>query len=165
MLTESLPVGSSQSLRIRPHANFRLGDNANRPLLLIGNGSGLAGLRAHLREQARLGQHQNWLVYGERHSRWDQPYRAELERWQAEGVLARLDLVFSRDQAERRYVQHQLLQASDEVLAWLGRGAAIYVCGSLQGMGSGADAALRQIAGTEQVSALAAQGRYRRDVY
>ena len=165
LLTESLPVGSSQSLRIRPHANFRLGDNANRPLLLIGNGSGLAGLRAHLRERARLGQQQNWLVYGERHSRWDQPYRAELERWRAEGVLARLDLVFSRDQAERRYVQHQLLQASDEVLAWLERGAAIYVCGSLQGMGSGVDAALRQIAGPEQVRALAAQGRYRRDVY
>ena len=165
LLTQTLPVGSSLPFRIRAHSNFRLGDNARRPLVLIGNGSGLAGLRALLCERERLGEHQNWLLYGERNAQWDRPYRAELERWQQEGVLERLDLVFSRDQPERMYVQHRLLQASESVLDWLARGAAVYVCGSLQGMGSGVDAALRQIAGDERMRELVLQGRYRRDVY
>lgn len=165
LLTEALPVGGSVALRVRPHNNFRLGENVTRPLILIGNGSGLAGLRAHLRERARLGQRDNWLIYGERHAQWDRPYRSELECWQQEGMLARVDLVFSRDQAERRYVQHQLLQAGDALLAWLAHGAAIYVCGSLQGMGTGVDAALRQLAGNDRIAELSAQGRYRRDVY
>ncbi|SFM54578.1 sulfite reductase subunit alpha [Variovorax sp. OV329] len=165
LLTQTLPVGGSLPMRIRPHTNFRLGDNAQRPLILVGNGSGLAGLRAHLRERARQGRHDNWLLYGERHSQWDRPCHAELARWERDGVLERLELVFSRDQPERRYVQHQLLQASEELMAWLARGAALYVCGSLQGMGSGVDAALRQIAGDAAVAELNAQGRYRRDVY
>ena len=165
LLTQTLPVGSSLGLRVRAHANFRLGDNAQRPLILIGNGSGLAGLRALLRERERLGKFQNWLVYGERNAQWDRPYRAELERWQQQAVIERLDLVFSRDHAERMYVQHRLLQTSDAVLEWLERGAAIYVCGSLQGMGSSVDAAIRQIAGDERMRELVLQGRYRRDVY
>ena len=80
-------------------------------------------------------------------------------------MLQRLDMVFSRDQAERLYVQHRLLQRHDEVRDWIARGAAIYVCGSLQGMASGVDAALRQIAGDGPMRELAAAGRYRRDVY
>ena len=165
LLTEGLPVGAVIDLRLRPNANFQLGENAGRPLLLNGNGSGLAGLRALLRQQARNGQRENWLVFGERNARWDRPYGDELERWQADGTLARLDLVFSRDQAERRYVQHRLLQAGEDIVRWLDRDAAIYVCGSLQGMGTGVDAALRQILGNERLLALSAQGRYRRDVY
>jgi len=74
-------------------------------------------------------------------------------------------MVFSRDQAERLYVQHRLLQSADTLLQWLQGGAAIYVCGSLQGMASGVDGALRQIAGDEFVRDLIASGRYRRDVY
>ena len=165
LLTQMLPVGASLPLRIRPHPNFQLGDNARRPLLLIGNGSGLAGLRALLRAREALDERRNWLLYGERHGRTDRPYQADLERWERTGVLERLDLVFSRDQPERRYVQHRLLQASELVLDWLERGAAIYVCGSLQGMASGVDAALRQIAGEERMRELVRQGRYRRDVY
>lgn len=165
LLTEALPIGGTVQLRLRPHVNFQLGDNAQRPLILIGNGSGLAGLRALLRRRAREGQRDNWLMFGERNEAWDRPYRAELQQWLADGVLARLDLVFSRDQAERHYVQHRLLQASDDVLRWMDRGAAIYVCGSLQGMGTGVDAALRQIAGDARIQELVVQGRYRRDVY
>ena len=165
LLTQTLPVGGSLPLRIRAHSNFQLGDNARRPLILIGNGSGMAGLRALIRERERLGERSNWLLYGERHSHCDRPYRADLERWERDGVLERTDLVFSRDQAERRYVQHRLLQASDMVIDWLDRGAAIYVCGSLKGMGHDVDLALRQIAGEQRLRELLAQGRYRRDVY
>jgi sulfite reductase (NADPH) flavoprotein alpha-component len=118
-----------------------------------------------LRTRAAEGRHANWLVFGERNARHDFLYRDEIEAWQAAGVLRRVDMVFSRDQEERIYVQHRLLQAHDEVRAWIERGAAIYVCGSLQGMASGVDAALRQIAGDAVMSELAGSGRYRRDVY
>ncbi|MBB1601802.1 oxidoreductase [Variovorax sp. UMC13] len=165
LLTSTLALGDSVALRVRAHRNFRLDDNAGRPLILIGNGTGLAGLRSHLRARARAGQHDNWLLFGERQAAHDQLYRDELDAWKSEGVLQRLDRVFSRDQAERLYVQHRLLQASDAVQAWLARGAAVYVCGSLQGMAGGVDAALRQIAGDATVRELTASGRYRRDVY
>ena len=165
LLTSTLPLGDTVHLQLRPHRNFRLGDNAARPLLLIGNGTGLAGLRGHLRARAALGRHDNWLVFGERHARHDFLCRDEIEAWQRSGVLQRLDMVFSRDQAERLYVQHRLLHLHAEVGAWIARGAAIYVCGSLQGMAAGVDAALRQIAGQAAIGELQASGRYRRDVY
>lgn len=165
LLTSTLSPGDTVALRLRPHRNFRLGDNLRRPLILIGNGSGLAGLRCHLRARALAGQHENWLLFGERQARHDFLCRTEIEAWQASGVLRRLDMVFSRDQPERLYVQHRLLQACDEVRAWIDRGAAIYVCGSLQGMAGGVDAALRQIAGEDQLREMTAAGRYRRDVY
>jgi sulfite reductase (NADPH) flavoprotein alpha-component len=165
LLTSTLSIGDTVALRLRPHRGFRLDGNETRPLILIGNGTGLAGLRAHLRARAAAGRHDNWLVFGERQAAHDFLYREEIETWQANGVLQRLDMVFSRDQAERFYVQHRLLQSADTLLRWLDDGAAIYVCGSLQGMASGVDAALRQIAGEAMVSELTAIGRYRRDVY
>ncbi|BEP67947.1 MULTISPECIES: sulfite reductase subunit alpha [unclassified Variovorax] len=165
LLTSTLSVGDSVALRLRPHRGFRLEGNENRPLILIGNGTGLAGLRAHLRARATAGRKDNWLVFGERQSAHDFLCRQEIEAWQADGTLARLDMVFSRDQTERFYVQHRLLQVADTLQAWLRDGAAVYVCGSLQGMASGVDAALRQIAGDDLWAELSASGRYRRDVY
>lgn len=165
LLTTTLAVGETLALRLRPHRRFRLEGNAERPLLLIGNGTGLAGLRGHLRARVAAGQHANWLLFGERHAAHDFLCRAELEAWQAAGQLERLDMVFSRDQPESLYVQHRLLQAGDAVRDWVARGAAIYVCGSLQGMASGVDAALRDVLGVAGLQALAADGRYRRDVY
>ncbi|MGJ7501835.1 sulfite reductase subunit alpha [Variovorax sp. ZT5P49] len=165
LLTSTLSIGDTVALRLRPHRGFRLDGNEARPLILIGNGTGLAGLRAHLRARAAAGRHDNWLVFGERQAAHDLLYREELEAWQANGVLQRLDMVFSRDQAERFYVQHRLLQSADTLLRWLHDGAAVYVCGSLQGMASGVDAALRQVAGEALVNELTTSGRYRRDVY
>jgi sulfite reductase (NADPH) flavoprotein alpha-component len=165
LLTSTLSLGDTISLRLRPHRNFRLGENARRPLLLIGNGTGLAGLRGHLRARADLGQHDNWLVFGERNARHDFLCRDEIDDWQRTGVLRRADMVFSRDQEERLYVQHRLLQLHEEVRAWITRGAAIYVCGSLQGMAGSVDASLRQILGDTCMRELVSSGRYRRDVY
>ncbi|MBO9513315.1 MAG: flavodoxin domain-containing protein [Variovorax sp.] len=164
-LTSTLAIGETANFRIRPHPAFRLEGNAQRPLILIGNGTGLAGLRGHLRARAAAGSHDNWLVFGERHSACDFLCRDELEAWRERGVLQRLDLAFSRDQEQPLYVQHRLLQAHEEVGRWVARGAAIYVCGSLDGMASGVDAALKQILGAQALGALAAADRYRRDVY
>jgi sulfite reductase (NADPH) flavoprotein alpha-component len=155
----------SIALRIRSHARFRLGENAARPLILVGNGTGLAGLRALLLARIEAGVLDNWLVFGERNAAHDSLCREELQGWLESGKLARLDLAFSRDGAEPRYVQHLLLEHGDALRAWVNRGAAVYVCGSLQGMATGVHEALGDILGADLLETLNAEGRYRRDVY
>lgn len=169
-LLSTARVGDELDARIREHRGFHLGNNAHRPLILIGNGTGLAGLRALIK--AREGQPMRagtdarcWLLFGERSSRHDVFYPEDLARWRDSGILTRCDLVYSRDQPERRYVQHRLAECAQEVSAWLDAGAAIYVCGSLKGMATEVDAALGKIVGRAPLDALIASGRYRRDVY
>ncbi|PJC98549.1 oxidoreductase [Janthinobacterium sp. BJB1] len=164
-LTAQAAVGEVVQLRLRQHKRFRLEDNAQRPLILIGNGSGIAGLRGHLKSRVLAGQRRNWLIFGERNAAHDFHYREEIEHWHASGDLPRLDLAFSRDQAQRTYVQDRLRGNADEVRLWLEQGAAIYICGSLAGMAGGVDQALQEMLGRPALDALAAQGRYRRDVY
>jgi sulfite reductase (NADPH) flavoprotein alpha-component len=164
-LCERATSGDAVRLRIREHQRFRLGDNARRPMLLIGNGSGLAGLRGLLRARIRLGVTENWLLFGERNAAHDFLLRGELEGWRASGWLERLELAFSRDQQERIYVQDLLRKQAPVVRDWIERGAAIYVCGSLQGMAGGVHDALGDILGNEALDRLGADGRYRRDVY
>jgi sulfite reductase (NADPH) flavoprotein alpha-component len=164
-LCEGASLDDAVRLRIRAHQRFRLGENARRPLLLIGNGSGLAGLRGLLRARIANGVRDNWLLFGERNSAHDFLLRAELEGWRDTGWLEKLDLAFSRDQHERIYVQDVLRAQAPAVRAWVERGAAVYVCGSLQGMAGGVHEALAEIAGAELLEQLAAEGRYRRDVY
>lgn len=164
-LTQQAAIGDSVPLRLRAHRRFRLEDNAARHLILIGNGSGIAGLRGHLKSRARTGRYRNWLLFGERNAEHDTHYGDELRLWQTRGVLEKLDLVFSRDQPERRYVQDRLAEQAAEVQAWVAAGAAIYVCGSLDGMAAGVDAALAEALGRDALDALTMSGRYRRDVY
>lgn len=158
-------LGALVQMRLRPHRRFRLDGNHERPLILIGNGSGIAGLRAHLKARARDGKLRNWLIFGERNLSHDYHYREEIEHWRDGGVLTRLDLVFSRDQARRLYVQDRLAERAGALRDWVEQGAAIYVCGSLNGMAGGVDLALEQVLGRPALDALAAAGRYRRDVY
>lgn len=165
-LTHALALGDNIPLLLRAHSGFRLEDNAQRPLILLGNGTGLAGLRAHLRARQMLGVHANWLIAGERQAAHDQLYGAELQAWLASGHLQRLDWAFSRDGAQRTYVQDLLHQHAPLLRQWVQQQeAAIYVCGSLHGMAQGVDTALRSILGSAEVDALLQQGRYRRDVY
>jgi sulfite reductase (NADPH) flavoprotein alpha-component len=158
-------IGETVAMRLREHRRFRLEDNLARPLILIGNGSGIAGLRGHLKARAETGRSDNWLLFGERNGQHDYHFRAELDGWRERGVLERLDMVFSRDQPQRIYVQDRLRECAETVRAWIERGAAIYVCGSLAGMAAGIDEALEQLLGRPGLEALADQGRYRRDVY
>ncbi|KRA62321.1 sulfite reductase subunit alpha [Caulobacter sp. Root655] len=150
--------------RVRTNRSFH-GPTDDRPLILIGNGTGLAGLRAHLKARAAVGHHRNWLLFGERAQAHDYFHQDEIEAWRADGVLERLDLAFSRDQARKVYVQHRLMQAADTLRAWVADGAAIYVCGSLEGMSGDVHAALVSVLGAQAVERLADEGRYRRDVY
>lgn len=164
-LTQQAEEGSAVRLRLRAHRRFRLEGNAGRPLILIGNGSGLAGLRGHLKARAAAGQARNWLLFGERDPAHDAFYHDELEAWQRAGVLPRLDLAWSRGPQGREYVQDALLRHADAVRAWVAEGAAIYVCGSLEGMAAAVDQVLIQIFTSTFMSEMASSGRYRRDVY
>jgi len=163
-LTRQAAPGADVALRIRVNSNFHLPVD-DRPLILIGNGTGIAGLRALLKARRVAGQRRNWLIFGERQRACDYLYRADIEAWHEDGTIERLDLVFSRDQPQRRYVQHRLLECVETVRAWVEQGASIYVCGSLAGMAPGVHAALTRILGAPCLDALTADGRYRRDVY
>jgi sulfite reductase (NADPH) flavoprotein alpha-component len=133
-------------------------------LILIGNGTGLAGLRGLLKARIAAGHRRNWLIFGERNAAHDFYCRDELLAWQAEGWLTHLDLAFSRNQPAKRYVQDVLREASG-LESWLADGAAIYVCGSLRGMAEGVEQVLIERFGAEAVQRLREEGRYRRDVY
>ena len=163
-LTEHAALGSAISLRLRRNSGFHLPD-APVPLILLGNGTGLAGLRSLLKARIADGQQRNWLLFGERNIAHDYLCQDELQGWLASGDLALLDLAFSRDQEEKIYVQDRLRESADVLRKWLADGAAIYVCGSLQGMATGVDQALKDILGNEALERLIEQGRYRRDVY
>jgi sulfite reductase (NADPH) flavoprotein alpha-component len=157
-------IGEEVDLRIRSNPAFH-GPDAATPLILIGNGTGIAGLRAHLRERAAHPGSRNWLLFGERNAAHDYLFRDELTQWHESGHLQRLDLAFSRDQPEKRYVQHVLRDAADELRCWVDQGAAIYVCGSLEGMGQEVQQILLGLLGQARLEQLSEQGRYRRDLY
>nr|WP_186352477.1 sulfite reductase flavoprotein subunit alpha [Pseudomonas proteolytica] len=163
-LTEHAPLGSAISLRVRRNSGFHLPVDPV-PMILLGNGTGLAGLRSLLKARIADGQQRNWLLFGERNIAHDYHCQDELQGWLANGDLALLDLAFSRDQAEKVYVQDRLRESADVLRKWLADGAVIYVCGSLQGMAAGVDQVLVEVLGGEAVERLIEQGRYRRDVY
>ncbi|MDU9389785.1 sulfite reductase flavoprotein subunit alpha [Pseudomonas sp. zfem002] len=163
-LTEHLAIGGTLSLRLRRNSGFHL-PTEPAPMILIGNGTGLAGLRSLLKARIASGEQRNWLLFGERNRQQDFLCADELQGWLDSGDLARLDLAFSRDQADKVYVQDLLREQAGKLLHWLNQGASIYVCGSLQGMAGGVDAALDELLGRAKVEQLIEDGRYRRDVY
>jgi len=163
-LSASLPLGGNVQLHIRSNAQFHCVEE-DRPAIFIGNGTGLAGLRALIQERRERGQQPNWLIFGERQRQHDFFWQDDLQAWLADGTLQRLDLAFSRDQAQKRYVQHCLREAADAVRTWIARGAVVYVCGSRNGMAQDVDLALQDILGAHGYQDLFARSGYRRDVY
>lgn len=161
-LCRTAQIGGPVALRIRRNPAFHA-PAPQVPMILIGNGTGLAGLRAHLRE--RPAGTRNWLLFGERTRQHDSFCADELQRWLASGHLQRLDLAYSQEQPEKIYVQHLLRDAADELHRWLDAGAAIYACGSLEGMGRDLHGLLAGMLGEDRLQQLTDQGRYRRDLY
>lgn len=163
-LCDCAQMGEEIALRLRSNPNFHA-PAPDKPMILVGNGTGIAGLRAHLKQRIAAGARRNWLLFGERNAEWDFFYDDEIRQWQAQGWLERVDLAFSRDQAERIYVQHKLQDNAGILRQWLDEGASLFVCGSLEGMAPGVDGVLRQAIGNDAVESLLVEGRYRRDVY
>ncbi|MBB2204701.1 bifunctional nitrate reductase/sulfite reductase flavoprotein subunit alpha [Gluconacetobacter takamatsuzukensis] len=161
---------------IQPTSHFRLPDNDDAPIVMIGPGTGIAPFRAFLQERtARKATGRTWLFFGERYAEQGFYYRHELESWHADGVLTRLDTAFSRDQPTRIYVQDRMEQAGAELWDWLQAGAFVYVCGDAARMARDVDAALHRIVArhgglsaaqaADFMTALTRESRYLRDVY
>jgi sulfite reductase (NADPH) flavoprotein alpha-component len=156
--------------------HFRVPADGDRPMIMIGPGTGIAPFRAFLQERrARGDQGRNWLFFGEQHAASDFYYRDELQGMQRDGLLSELSLAFSRDQAEKIYVQDRIREQGAELWRWLQDGAQLYICGDASCMARDVDQALRQVAqqhgglssedATDYWRTLSEQKRYLRDVY
>ena len=163
-LTTPQAVGRRLRLRIRsnPHLHCPPPD---RPMLLIGAGSGIAGLRAQLADRVRQGSGANWVAYGDRSpARSDGP-QTDLRLWYEAGWIERLDLAFSRTGTDPCRVPDRLRAQEPALRAWLAREPVIYVCGSAAGIGASFHVLLSDLIGRERLEEMAARGDYRRDVY
>jgi len=156
--------------------SFKLPADLSKPVIMVGPGTGIAPFRAFLEERKATGASgKNWLFFGDQRADSDFLYREELATWQEEGFLNHLHLAFSRDQAEKIYVQHRMLEHAAELWAWLEEGAYFYVCGDAKRMARDVDAALHQVAETggglsaeaaaDFIKHLKSEKRYLRDVY
>lgn len=116
-------------------------------------------------QRQQHGNQQNWLIFGERQQQFDHLYKQQIELWQEQGFLPEVDYAFSRDQAEKVYVQHILQQKAEQSVNWIEVGAAIYVCGSLKGMAQEVEKTLINILGAEQLEQQRKNKRYQRDIY
>ena len=155
---------------------FRPPTNGDTPMIMVGPGTGIAPFRAFLEERAATGaKGKNWLFFGDQTRSADFLYEEQLTAWQKSGFLTRLDLAFSRDQAEKIYVQTRMLENATELWKWLEEGAHFYVCGDASRMAKDVDAALHTViekAGSKSadeakvyVAKLKSDKRYQRDVY
>ncbi|MEM9799401.1 MAG: sulfite reductase flavoprotein subunit alpha [Planctomycetota bacterium] len=170
---ERMPLGASAPLELHANPSFRLPED-DRPLLMIGPGTGIAPFRAFLDElDERLAANPTWLFFGHRTESNDFLYADEIRAHLASGRLHRLSLAWSREQPDKRYVQDVLLEESADVAAWLAEGATVYVCGDAHGMAPAVRRTLGEIA-VEQLGASSAaewleemrlSGRFKEDVY
>ncbi len=126
-----LDIGDKVPVTLESIVKFRLPEDNNTAVIMIGAGTGIAPFRGFIQERmARKAQGKNWLIFGERNSKTDFLYKDELQNYQSKGILSKLDTAFSRDQNEKRYVNHILEEKAADIMAWLESGAVIYVCGS-----------------------------------
>ena len=175
-LSERVRPGQKARIFVQPAHGFRLPAHGHTPIIMVGPGTGIAPFRAFLQERHALGATgNNWLIFGDQRRACDFLYRQELEAYQHSGLLTHLDTAFSRDQAEKIYVQHRLLQNAPRVWSWLQRGAHLYVCGDARRMARDVDQALHTIVAEQgrlseaeakaYVAGLVRAKRYQRDVY
>jgi sulfite reductase (NADPH) flavoprotein alpha-component len=156
--------------------HFRMPENPETPLIMVGPGTGIAPFRAFLQERQAAGTAGfSWLIFGEQHAATDFLYREEFEAALADGTLAKLTTAFSRDQGHKVYVQHRMEEEGAELFALLEKGAFFYVCGDAGHMARDVDAALHRVIeihggmtperAKEYVDAMKKDKRYRKDVY
>jgi sulfite reductase (NADPH) flavoprotein alpha-component len=175
-LGDRAAVGSTMPIFLHANANFRMPEDTSMPVIMIGPGTGIAPFRAFLEERQATGQTgDNWLFFGEQREMLDFLYRDQFLAMHKDGVLTRLDTAFSRDQAQKVYVQDRMQERAADLYAWLERGAYFYVCGDATRMAKDVEMALLDVIakgshGTlehaaEYLAAMKKQRRYQRDVY
>ena len=169
-------VGSTIPCYLHPNKNFKLPDDPSTPIIMVGPGTGIAPFRAFIEERQATGATgKNWLFFGDRSQKTDYLYSDEWESYQKVGILHELELAWSRDQAEKVYVQHKMLEKKAELWNWLQDGAVFYVCGDASRMAKDVDQALRTIAQEQGsmseeeagvwIKGLQKERRYLKDVY
>jgi sulfite reductase (NADPH) flavoprotein alpha-component len=175
-LADRIALGDTARVYVQQNEYFRLPQNGETDIIMIGAGTGIAPFRAFVEERVELGAAgRNWLLFGNPHFTTDFLYQAEWLQHLKKGTLSRLDVAFSRDQAEKVYVQDRLLEASRDVFGWLENGAQLYVCGDKNRLGGAVQTALTQVVQKEAglsaddaaayVKNLRKQRRYLEDVY
>ncbi|WP_129725819.1 assimilatory sulfite reductase (NADPH) flavoprotein subunit [Ectobacillus funiculus] len=175
LCAERLQPGDTLPIYIQ-RSHFRLPENPSTPIIMVGPGTGVAPFRAFMQEREEAGaEGKSWMFFGDQHFVTDFLYQTEWQKWLKDGVLTKMDVAFSRDTAEKVYVQHRMLEHSKELFAWLQEGAAFYVCGDKQHMARDVHNALLEIiekeggVSREEAEAYLAdmkkQKRYQRDVY
>ncbi len=175
-LADRLPVGGEVRVFVEHNDNFRLPENGDTPVIMIGPGTGIAPFRAFLQQREADGASgQNWLFFGNPTFTQDFLYQVEWQKYVKSGLLSRIDLAFSRDQAHKIYVQDRLRERGAELFAWLEQGAHVYVCGDANRMAKDVQAALLDViaehgqrdaaAAEEYLNELRRSRRYQRDVY
>lgn len=175
-LAERIEAGDTLPVYIQHNPNFKLPENPDTPIIMVGPGTGVAPFRSFLGEREETGaEGKTWLFYGDQHFSTDFLYQTEWQRWLKDGVLTKMDVAFSRDTEQKVYVQHRMLEHSKELYQWLQEGASVYICGDEKKMAHDVHAALITILqqegglsseqAVEYMTRLQQEKRYQRDVY
>ncbi len=174
-VASNIEIGDKLAVYVKRNPNFKL-PAAEAPIIMIGAGTGIAPFRSFLQEREEQGaEGKSWLFFGDQHFVTDFLYQVELQQWLKDDVLTNLNIAFSRDQKEKIYVQHRLLEQAQEVFNWIEQGATIYLCGDEKTLGHSVHEALitvveqqKQVSREEAenfIKELQTQKRYQRDVY
>ena len=175
-LGERLEEGSEVRVFVEPNPNFRLPQNGDTPIIMIGAGTGVAPFRSFMQQRAANGDSgKNWLFFGNQRLADDFLYQLEWSDWRKDGLLTRADLAWSRQGEHKVYVQHKITECAAEVWNWLQQGAHIYVCGDAARMARDVENALIEVIETQgklsrdeaedYLNDLREDKRYQRDVY
>jgi sulfite reductase (NADPH) flavoprotein alpha-component len=173
---DRLQPGDSVPIYIQQNENFKLPANPETPIIMVGPGTGVAPFRSFMQEREEIGaEGKSWMFFGDQHFVTDFLYQTEWQKWLKDGVLTKMDVAFSRDTAEKVYVQHRMLEQSEELFEWLQEGAHVYICGDEKHMAHDVHQTLIGIIekegslSREEAEAYLAdmqqQKRYQRDVY
>jgi sulfite reductase (NADPH) flavoprotein alpha-component len=175
-LCERLKEGANVDVFIEPNDNFRLPENPDTPVIMVGPGTGIAPFRAFMQERDAQGaEGKNWLFFGNPNFTQDFLYQVEWQGYVKSGLLNKITLAFSRDQADKIYVQHRIAEHAAELYAWLEEGAHFYVCGDANHMAKDVENALLEVIKTQgnksdadakaYLIAMRKAKRYQKDVY
>jgi sulfite reductase (NADPH) flavoprotein alpha-component len=176
LCAERLQPGDTVPVYIQHNQNFKLPQNPDTPIIMVGPGTGVAPFRSFMQEREEMGiEGKSWMFFGDQHFMTDFLYQTEWQKWLKDGVLTKMDVAFSRDTDEKVYVQNRMQEHSKELFDWLQQGAAVYICGDEKNMAHDVHNTLIEIIeheggmsrenAEEYLAAMQQEKRYQRDVY
>ncbi|HIS28339.1 MAG TPA: sulfite reductase [NADPH] flavoprotein alpha-component, partial [Candidatus Avamphibacillus intestinigallinarum] len=175
-LAENIEPGDTLPIYVQKNDQFRLPEDPETPIIMVGPGTGIAPFRSFMEErEEKDAQGDSWLFFGDQHYVTDFLYQVEWQNWLEDGVLTKLDVAFSRDGEEKVYVQHKMKEKAAELYEWLEKGAALYICGDEEYMAKDVHDTVLQIIENEggktpeeaeaYLKTMQQEKRYLRDVY